>query len=257
MRPIDLGLEPARIGAHERPDHPHDCRPARRWRALACPSNWSRPRAPRPSAGAGRMVRARVPRSRHRHRGCRVRSPRAGAPGGCSGSSSSASSASTATHRTSRRRRPGPCSSRPRSCRSTGQRRNPVTAGAAAVPADLGDAAWGATPYGGVVSALSQPSLRPRQPPTKVPRRFAYAAECRISRRPTISAHRQLARPPDSNCPTLHRTHGGSLAGPCPSGVPAQGARRYHPFVEGGRASHGFRRSWCRFRAAAAELSEA
>ena len=45
--------------------------------------------------------------------------------------------------------------------------------------------------------------------------------------RPTIGAHRQLARPPDSNCPTLHRTHGGSLAGPCPSGVPSQSARRY------------------------------
>ena len=41
----------------------------------------------------------------------------------------------------------------------------------------------------------------PLEPPTFRPTSSAYAAECLISRRPTISAHRQLARPPDSNRP--------------------------------------------------------
>jgi hypothetical protein len=38
----------------------------------------------------------------------------------------------------------------------------------------------------------------------------ADAAECRISRRPTISAYRQLARPRDPNRPSPHQTQGGS-----------------------------------------------
>ena len=84
----------------------------------------------------------------------------------------------------------------------------------------------------------------PLEPPTFRPTSCACAAECLSSRRPTISAYRQLARPSEFNCPSLHRTHGGSLAGPCPSGVPSQSARRYHSLVEVGRSSHWLRRSW-------------
>jgi hypothetical protein len=65
----------------------------------------------------------------------------------------------------------------------------------------------------------------PLEPPTFRPTSSAHAAECLISRRPTISAYRQLARPPDFNRPSLHRTEGGSPPQPCQWGVPANRVR--------------------------------